>query len=988
MKKLLAMVLALVMTLSLAVVGSNAAFKDADKVSDTYAEAVDVLAGMKVFQGYTDGSFQPEGSITRAEVAAIVYRLYTGDVTDKQASLYATYNKFSDMNGAAWAAGYIGYCANAGLVKGYDAKTFGPSDKVTGYQALAMILRAVGYDKAGEFTGADWQLHVAQYAQQLGILKNVKNEDLNAAASRQLVAELLFRTAAEVPCVTYTAALGYTNTSSILGTTKNDTLGYKNFGLTKVADTDDKWGRPAYSWTNGKTGSAKVTYATITEKPIATYTKAVAECDIAHDAGLKADTTYTLYVNGVKSTDVVQLLDTVGKMGAQGRLTEVYEDRIVMIDTFLATVTAVKDATYDAQGHLKTPATITLSVYDGSVDVDQQKVASTYVLTNGETNYTYVVGDYVLLNAYTASGTRQASGLVTKAAATNVGVYGEIVGKADSVEGTQTVVWFNAGKHTVNGTTYDNALKFILDEAGSKTTQHTWFFDSYGNLIGDVEVAAQYNYAVLTKLWWNNIGAEGTGYAMGTLKYMDGSENTVTISKIDGLTTTYAYASQYGKVKADGTLATNGTDAAAFAVATYPATNAALDGNETTSGAIDYIYGHLFKVGTLSDSTVTLDKITDEITSDYIVNKYAYIIDAAKVNNIKLDTETVFLVRTGAEATGYTFTKYTGMNELPTFKAGAKVDYVLANGVAKYVYIIGETADSTSKNFVLITSNAYSAVLKTVGGVSYWELTLPVPAEDGSVVTLKVIDDDANMATVPQVVQTLTSVSSVGKLFYVTYTNGYAVSAKEITTADNSYVYDAVGTPDGRVMKLEKDAKYANGAIQSVSNAMLRFNVTSATTVVGTIEADMTDKDVYVIFDAKALNAEKVYVLSYSTAIDTPTDKTPTLTVASAASNGVAPIDINGTSSIKVASGANTVKLSLNYPVGAGINSVAMKVNGLVQTVTSNTTGVYNYTYEINNADLARGYIVVELTTSTDNGTTTAGSASYQIAVTGTLIAH
>ena len=43
MKKLLALVLALVMTLSLAVVGSNAAFKDADKVNETYAEAVDVL---------------------------------------------------------------------------------------------------------------------------------------------------------------------------------------------------------------------------------------------------------------------------------------------------------------------------------------------------------------------------------------------------------------------------------------------------------------------------------------------------------------------------------------------------------------------------------------------------------------------------------------------------------------------------------------------------------------------------------------------------------------------------------------------------------------------------------------------------------------------------------------------------------------------------------------------------------------------------------
>mgnify|MGYP001509532997 FL=1 len=118
MKKLLALVLALVMTLSLAVVGSNAAFKDADKVNETYSEAVNVLSGMKVFQGYTDGSFQPKGAITRAEVAAIVYRLYTGDVADKQASLYATYNKFSDMDGAAWAKGYIGYCANAGLIKG------------------------------------------------------------------------------------------------------------------------------------------------------------------------------------------------------------------------------------------------------------------------------------------------------------------------------------------------------------------------------------------------------------------------------------------------------------------------------------------------------------------------------------------------------------------------------------------------------------------------------------------------------------------------------------------------------------------------------------------------------------------------------------------------------------------------------------------------------------------------------------------------------
>ena len=241
MKKLLAMVLALVMTLSLAV-SANAAFKDVKDIDETYAESAAVLNGLGVFKGYEekDGtfSFQPKNAITRAEVAAIVYRIYTQDVKDTYVKNYETYNKFGDMAGAGWAKGYIGYCANAALVKGYPNGTFVPSGKVTGYEVLAMILRAVGYDQKNEFTGADWALHVAEIAERQGILDNVKGVDLNAPATREVVAELLFQSI-NVPMVTYTAAFGYQNVglnekadNKIFA--KNETLGSKNFELDRV----------------------------------------------------------------------------------------------------------------------------------------------------------------------------------------------------------------------------------------------------------------------------------------------------------------------------------------------------------------------------------------------------------------------------------------------------------------------------------------------------------------------------------------------------------------------------------------------------------------------------------------------------------------------------------------------------------------------------------------------------------------------------------
>ena len=514
MKKLLAMVLALVMTLSLAV--SANAFKDDKSISDDYAESVAVLNGMGVFKGYEDGSFKPEGNITRAEVATIVYRIYTADVAKNDKSgLYATYNKFSDMAGAGWAQGYIGYCANASLVKGYPDGTFKPSGKVTGYEVLAMILRAVGYDKNNEFSGADWALHVAQTAQQLGVLDRVaKTTDLNAPASRELVAELLFQGIQKAQ-VTYTPAFGYV-TDKVIGA-KNNSLGEKNFKLDS-AKSSDKWGRPATKWTYN-TGDKATTFV---EKPDLTYTKAVTECDVAHDAGLKVDTAYTLYVNGQKqpTTYTVNLTDTVTKMGAQGRLVEVYDDTIVMIDTFLAKVDKVTAASTDRNGHV-TDATVDLKVYQ----VNDTGIDKAGVEAEG-----FTVGQYVLVTM-TVDIASPVVQTVEAAAVTPMG----------QLKNWSYAYGTTAATTTLADTKYNDADKFYVGNVkGTTYTAAAWdsIVDSYANLIG--MVASSVNYVVVEKISWKHDNSTvAGGKALADLVLADGTKVAgATIASVDNAVTT------------------------------------------------------------------------------------------------------------------------------------------------------------------------------------------------------------------------------------------------------------------------------------------------------------------------------------------------------------------------------------------------------------------------------------------------------------------
>ena len=160
MKKLLALVLALVMSMSLVTI-SNAAFKDADKIEHT--EAVEVMNALGVINGMPDGSFNPSGSVTRAEMAKMITIIMLGDID--AAAFKGTATDLTDIN-THWAEGFIKYCYSQGVIAGRGDGTFAPNANVTAVEAAKMLLVAIGYNATVQgYVGSDWTINVIRDAQ-------------------------------------------------------------------------------------------------------------------------------------------------------------------------------------------------------------------------------------------------------------------------------------------------------------------------------------------------------------------------------------------------------------------------------------------------------------------------------------------------------------------------------------------------------------------------------------------------------------------------------------------------------------------------------------------------------------------------------------------------------------------------------------------------------------------------------------------------------
>lgn len=95
--------------------------------------AIATLTNMGIIKGYTDGSFQPNKSITRAELATIIARFAKLDINTKT---------FSDINGH-WAQKNIELAAGNGWINGYEDGTFRPNNNITRAETFAMINRVL-----------------------------------------------------------------------------------------------------------------------------------------------------------------------------------------------------------------------------------------------------------------------------------------------------------------------------------------------------------------------------------------------------------------------------------------------------------------------------------------------------------------------------------------------------------------------------------------------------------------------------------------------------------------------------------------------------------------------------------------------------------------------------------------------------------------------------------------------------------------------------
>ena len=169
MKRILAGLMCLVLCFE----GSNVlAYKDFSDVEE-YVEITDLFSNLEIMEGFDDGTFRPDSTLTRAEAAAIMVRLLGNNNPVPKGK-----TSFTDVESTHWAKEYIYHAEERGIINGMGDGSFDPDGLVTYHQFVKMLVCVLGYkpiaeDKGG-FNGGGY-LYVGS-SQVTGFTKGVPGE--------------------------------------------------------------------------------------------------------------------------------------------------------------------------------------------------------------------------------------------------------------------------------------------------------------------------------------------------------------------------------------------------------------------------------------------------------------------------------------------------------------------------------------------------------------------------------------------------------------------------------------------------------------------------------------------------------------------------------------------------------------------------------------------------------------------------------------------
>lgn len=184
-KRLTSLLLCLVLLIS-AVPGVQAeTFPD---ISDgETAVAAATLQGIGVVSGTPDGTFQPDDTLTRAQVCVMAVNMM--GLADK-VNTYSRKTLFTDVPAGSWYNGYVNLAYREGIINGYGNGKFGPDDIITYGQLATILLRMLGYTK--QEIGSVWPVDYTAFATRLGLSNGMNLKD-NQSITRGDGAMLFYR---------------------------------------------------------------------------------------------------------------------------------------------------------------------------------------------------------------------------------------------------------------------------------------------------------------------------------------------------------------------------------------------------------------------------------------------------------------------------------------------------------------------------------------------------------------------------------------------------------------------------------------------------------------------------------------------------------------------------------------------------------------------------------------------------------------------------